>query len=180
MIDWINANKEWLFSGAGGAVVIAIAGVVTKLKFWKKTDTRLATATLLPQQKNKGDFHILFIDDETSFKVVEILKAAGWTSTSIVRDISTVDAGPVANADLIFVDIQGVGQEMGFKEGGLGLTQAIKKRHPNKYVVIYSAETRGNRFHESLKIADNLLSKTSDPYQFQVIVENFFEDWCKK
>lgn len=179
MIDWIKTNKEWLFSGVGVTGFIAVAGFVAKLFFKKKEATRSPMEVQGSPPKKKDDFQILFVDDETSFKVVDILKAAGWTSTTIVRDVSTVDSGPVANAHLVFVDVQGVGQEMGFKEGGLGLTQAIKRRHPSKFVVIYSAETRGNRFHDALKLADNFLPKTSDPYQFQLIVERFFDEWAK-
>jgi hypothetical protein len=40
-------------------------------------------------------------------------------------------------------------------------------------VIIYSAETEGDRFHEALRKADSFLAKNADPYQFQRLVEEF-------
>ena len=116
---------------------------------------------------------ILFVDDDTSFKVVDILKTAGWTNTSIQEDIDSLDEPTLVSADIVFFDIQGVGRKLGFKDDGLGLTAAVKERHPGKYVVVYSSETRGNRFHKGLNAADEFLAKNAEPYEFQKIVEDF-------
>lgn len=62
---------------------------------------------------------------------------------------------------------------MGFSDEGLGLALAIKKKYPSKKVIIYSAETNGDRFHEALRKADSFLAKNADPYEFQRIVEEF-------
>lgn len=121
----------------------------------------------------KDRTRILFIDDDNKFNVKAILKDGGWIHTNLLKDVSHLDQKEVVEADILFVDIQGVGVKLGFKDAGLGLALAIKERYPKKYVVIYSAETRGNRFHEALRKADSFLPKNADPYEFQRLVEEY-------
>ena len=111
--------------------------------------------------------HILFIDDDTKFKVVSILKKSGWIHTKSVKDIDSYDSKDVLETDIFFVDIQGVGKQLECKDEGLGLAMNLKNKYPLKKVVIYSAETKGERFHDALRIADSFLSKNAEPYQFQ-------------
>ena len=59
----------------------------------------------------------------------------------------------VTEADVIFVDINGVGLELSVDQG-LGLASALKRKYPNKKIVIYSAETTGDRFHQALREVD--------------------------
>lgn len=47
----------------------------------------------------------------------------------------------------------------------------LKNKYPQKKVVIYSAETKGERFHDALRVADSFLAKDAEPYQFQQLVE---------
>lgn len=109
---------------------------------------------------------ILFIDDK-KFKVVDTLKLGGWSYVESHQDVSSLDEECLKNAHFIFVDIQGVGKKMGFKDEGLGLAKAILERHPSKYLVIYSAIPKGHRFHPSLRGADDFLSKNADDYEFE-------------
>jgi DNA-binding NarL/FixJ family response regulator len=71
----------------------------------------------------------------------------------------------------LFIDVQGVGKKLQFKAEGLGLASAVRDTYPRKKIVIYSAETRGERFHDGLRKADDFLAKDSDPYQFQEVTE---------
>ena len=206
MFNLLNANKEWLFSGVG----LAIMGGIYKLFFSSNdkesklevspiiettngnninitigqeniesndvfneevhiTDNKIKYKSLADAQNS---VNILFIDDDTKFKVISILKNSGWIHTKIVKDINNLDSKEVLQTDIFFVDIQGVGIKLGFQDEGLGLANALKKKHPNKKVVIYSAETRGDRFHEALKNADDSLNKNAEPFQFQQTIEN--------
>lgn len=110
---------------------------------------------------------ILFIDDDRGFKIVGVLKKMGWENTRLVSDISSLEQQPLASADVVFVDIQGVGRAMQYIDEGLGLALAIKRRYPKKKVVIYSAEEKGARFHEALQEADYSLPKTAEPIRFE-------------
>ena len=121
----------------------------------------------------KNETKILFIDDDARFKVAKILTKSGWVHTKLIKDASTLDDADIVSANILFIDVQGVGVEMGFTDEGLGLALAVKEKYPEKKVVIYSAETKGDRFHAALRKADSFLPKNADPYEFQKIVEDF-------
>ncbi len=114
---------------------------------------------------------ILFIDDDIKFKVISILKNSGWIQTKIVRDLKNLNELSITNAHIVFVDIQGVGKQMGFTDDGLGLAASIKKKYPKKKVIIYSADSEGSRFHEAFRLADDQLSKNAVPYEFESVIE---------
>jgi hypothetical protein len=142
--------------------------------------TRAATATpgiaaspvqSVPRQRR--DIRILFVDDDKSFQVTKIMKAAGWPNVSIRRDVKDLD--DVRDVDVFFIDIHGVGRALGFADEGLGLSLAIKKKYPDKKVVIYSAQTDGDRFHKALQEADASLAKNAEPYQFIQLLESLTE-----
>ncbi len=192
MIDWLNQNKEVFFSGLGATL---IAFFLSKIFSDKKS------GNLAPQNKQeviinntnniqsttqegskaphagntlanrKSLTKILFIDDDTKFKVVKILSNSGWINTSIIKDAKTLDEPIIVDAHILFVDVQGVGVAMGFDSEGLGLALALKEKYPTKKIVIYSAESKGDRFHEALRKADSFLPKNADPYEFQKLVE---------
>lgn len=125
-----------------------------------------------PDIKTKSNIKILFIDDNhADYKMVSILKKSGWTNTKGVKDILDLDNYLVLESDIIFVDINGVGSSM-FEDQGLGLASALKNKHPQKKIVLYSAETFGNRFHKALREVDACLQKNAEPYQFIDLVQS--------
>jgi hypothetical protein len=196
-MSWIIDNKEWLFSGAG----VAAFGYVFSLWFrkpvaidlGKNTATNTNNIAINVAERNhspgekavndnsqkksldeyKNETRILFVDDDARFKVAKILTQSGWVHTKLIKDCKTLDERDVVDAQILFIDVQGVGVAMGFNDEGLGLAFAIKEKYPDKKVIIYSAETKGDRFHEALRKADSFLPKNADPYEFQRIVEEF-------
>lgn len=193
MIQWLIDNKEWVFSGIGVAL---LAGFFTFSRGLMNKRTALIPAApepisvvnqnivtvgsavgMAPNSKTitpsspKATTHILVIDDDQKFKVVNILKQSGWIYTKRTSDIGSLDDAVVQQADILFVDIQGVGRRLKFKDEGLGLALAIKDKYPHKKVVIYSAQTQGERFHDALRKADDFLPKNADPYEFQQLTE---------
>ncbi len=115
----------------------------------------------------KRKIKILFIDDDQGFKIVGILKKMGWENTRIVEDINSLEEAVLSDADVVFVDIQGVGKSMFYVDEGLGLALAIKRRYQKKKIIIYSAEEEGARFHDALQEADYSLPKTAEPIRFE-------------
>ncbi len=116
--------------------------------------------------------HILFVDDE-SFKIVKIIKnTEGWINTNWVKDVKSLTAPEVRRADIVFVDINGVGGSL-FNEQGLGLAGGIKRKYPEKRVIIYSEESEHNVFSENWKIVDDRLPKNADPIEFITKIETF-------
>ncbi len=119
-----------------------------------------------PLDEKKKLISILFIDDDTKFPIIKILERQGYANIRILKDIDSLSRDFVLASHIIFVDINNVGMKMGFADQGLGLALALKKEYPNKKVVIYSAETNGDRFHEALRSVDDFLSKNVEPYVF--------------
>ena len=158
MIEWVINNKEWVFSGFG---VILIIGLI---KFLRGEENKRAPETINSQPVSitnqnivnmessaggepnkkminpnslKAVTHILFIDDDQKFKVVDILKKSGWSYTRRVSDIGSIDDSIVQQAHILFIDVQGVGRRLKFKDEGLGLALAIKDKYPGKKIVIW-------------------------------------------
>ncbi|PRY66439.1 hypothetical protein B0H98_101423 [Vreelandella songnenensis] len=196
-MNWVFENKEWLFSGLGMAVLGCIFSFFFKNRTITASEKNKAvntnTIAINVGEKNhnpgektvndkshkkslgeyKNETRILFIDDDARFKVAKILTQSGWVHTKLIKDCKTLDEYDIVEANLLFIDVQGVGVAMGFNDEGLGLALAVKEKYPEKKVIIYSAETKGDRFHEALRKADSFLPKNADPYEFQRIVEEF-------
>jgi len=185
-MEWLLENKEWLFGGIGVTVIGLIYSFFLKKK--KRSDNLSQTQNqhqtvnieindgnkknVTNHTLSKSTVQILFIDDQ-KFKTVDNLKAAGFPNCKSTKDVKDLNHIDVNNSDIIFVDINGVGQTLFPKDQGLGLAEALKNRYPQKYIVIYSAEEQGDRFHKALKKVDNTLSKNADPYEFINIIENY-------
>ena len=118
---------------------------------------------------------ILFIDDR-EFDVPDILINCGWKNTRKISDVESIDSLDVREANIIFVDIAGVGRKLRFSDEGLGLISAIKKKFPHKNVVVYSAQRDGDRFHPGLSDADERLPKNADPFEFESLVEEYAQE----
>lgn len=184
-------NYEWIFSGIGVAVIgwIIIAFTKSKNKKTNKTNqtnnnvitinngnTNHSESTQPSKSKDiqrKEDYRILFIDDNhTDFKMVSILKKAGWTNTKAIKDLTDLDDIKAREASIIFVDINGVGTQM-FEDQGLGLAAALKDKYPKKTIILYSAEPTGDRFDKKLKKVDDSLPKNAEPYEFISLIEQY-------
>ncbi len=143
-------------------------------KFWKNEKTKLEERS---SEQIKSICKILFIDDKT-FPLIEILKNEGWKNTNRIKDVDSLEQMEVKEANILVVDIQGVGKKMQFKDEGLGLIIALKEKYPNKKVIVYSAEDQGKiqAFHPGIDKADKRLSKNNEPYLFLVAIENFSKE----
>ncbi|PKR79977.1 transcriptional regulator [Brumimicrobium salinarum] len=190
-MEYIMNNYEWIFSGIGVALIgwIIIAFTKSKNKKTNKTNqtnnnvitinngnTSHSESTQHSKSKDlqrKEDYRILFIDDNhTDFKMVSILKKAGWTNTKAIKDLTDLDDIKAREASIIFVDINGVGTQM-FEDQGLGLAAALKNKYPKKTIILYSAEPTGDRFDKKLKKVDDSLPKNAEPYEFISLIEQY-------
>ena len=188
MTAWILNNKE-LFIGVLSTAAIIFAALISKPSNQKNKpediknsntnintivvrDIQPAKSTNANIQASKESARILFVDDDTTFQVVKIIKKSGWDNVRAIKDVDSIDSLIIKETDLFFIDIQGVGKALKFNDEGLGLALALKNRYPAKKVVIYSSEPRGDRFHQAFRVADDFLSKTAEPYEFQQVIEN--------
>lgn len=123
--------------------------------------------TEMPLLELKRSARILFIDDDRGIKIVGVLKKMGWQYVRIVTDVHSLEDSSILEADVVFVDINGVGRLMHYQDEGLGLALGIKRRHSKKKVIIYSAQEEGRMFHEAFQEADYSLPKTAEPVRFE-------------
>jgi|GEM_PF-3207726 len=121
----------------------------------------------------KNRVKILFIDDDTKFNVVKILKSDGWKHTEAVEDIDGLDIPIVRDSDIFFVDINGVGKALNCEYQGLDIAQMLKEKNPKKLVVLYSANKDQYAFHPAWELSDKRLEKNALPNQFEKIIEDF-------
>ncbi|MFS2519760.1 response regulator [Bacteroides xylanisolvens] len=200
VIDFIGKHYQWIFSGIGVALAVGIynhffnKGKSLESSIIQEGDnvnninieinsseSKISKDHALINSSSKDPkdiIYILFIDDE-KFNMVSILKKAGWKNTNSVKDVCNLGDENVKRSDIIFVDINGVGKNL-FENQGIGLASALKDKYPNKKIVIYSAETTGDRFDKSLRKVDECLAKNAEPYEFLSLVENFAEEICNE
>lgn len=198
MLKFINENRDWIFSGVGVTVLGFFLSVILNRNNKKNTEGKSSIKNVeSPRNQNintinvttgvyhekkidrihgnkriksKAGLNILFIDDDLKFKVVDILKQSGWINTKRVKDIVDLDDVDAKDADVIFVDINGVGKKL-FQDEGLGLAYALKQKYSEKKIILYSAESNGDRFHKAFRVIDDCLSKNAEPYEFINILE---------
>lgn len=121
----------------------------------------------------KSKVHILFIDDDKKFNIVKILKDSKWKNTNTVTDIKSVDLKIIKDADIIFVDINGVGLLLKCEHEGLDIALMLKRKYPNKKIVIYSANKNNDNFHPAWDECDFKLEKNALSYQYLSLVEQY-------
>lgn len=203
MMEQIPEWVKWVFSGIGVLFLSALFWLFKKIMFKSENDDMSASgtnnnnitqnvtlnlnenSTITPLMQSsahqfkavdievlKVHTNILFVDDET-FKIVKIIKTTeGWINTNWVKDVKSLTAPEVRAADIVFVDINGVGGSL-FNEQGLGLAGGIKRKYPEKRVIIYSEESEHNVFSDNWKAVDDRLPKNADPIEFITKIEKF-------
>lgn len=164
--------------GGIAVIIAAIIGVIGAKKRHNKIQLQNNTTSNDTNCENKTEqndneslkqkLHILFVDDE-KFKVMDNLKRAGWKHVSYKKDITNIDDDAILDAHIIFVDINGVGQNLFPQNQGIGLAAAIKRKYPKKQICTYSAEKQ--MLDPDLKVVDDTLPKNADPYQFSSFIE---------
>lgn len=128
----------------------------------------------------KARIKILFVDDKDDFSIINMLKKNGY-KVDYLPDIEDLDSSLVKYADIIFLDINGVGVAMEFKNQGMGLCGALRDRYKDsKRLILYSGETAGSIFDNDAKKADATLPKDSDLYQFTSYITQYGKELLQK
>jgi len=120
----------------------------------------------------ESDVNILFIDD-LDMPVVENLRKGGY-KVKKVRDIKNIQDAEVKNAQIIFVDFDGVGRVVSPQHQGAGLVKELKANYGDrKYVVLYTAQSTmstDTTMRDLFDAADDRLRKDSDVTDFIEII----------
>lgn len=116
----------------------------------------------------KDNVNILFVDD-LDMPVVESLKKANF-KVKKVKDLKDVDDAEVKNAQIIFVDFDGVGKFVSPQHQGAGLVKELKIKYgKSKYIVLYTAQPTlptDTAMNSLFNIADARMRKDSDVTDF--------------
>ncbi len=160
-----NAYRKGIINNGSGVTIIGDGNVVGNTSEHKD-----GTGVALNDIKNI--VQILFIDDE-DFNVVKMLKKAGWKNIKRIPDFANLDIIDLKNANVVFVDIKGVGIVGGYKNEGIGLAAAIKRKYPEKGVILYSGTLEYNIFDPDIDAVDEKLPKNAEPIQFSYLIEQY-------
>lgn len=140
----------------------------------------LAGKTELTTDEIKARIKILFVDDKDDFPIITMLRSIGY-QVEYLDDIVDFDARPIKYADIVFLDINGVGVAMKFKNQGMGLCGALRDYYGDtKRLILYSGETEGSIFDKDAKKADATLPKDSDLYQFISYITQYGKELLEK
>ena len=181
-LQFIFDNKEWIFSGIGVSVIAGVIALIRKQSGMKEQNQSVSQTVNVnvpigeslnndnKQFREKEEISILFIDDQ-SFDYVKNLKQAGYVNVKKISVVKRIDSPEICYANIIFVDINGVGESLFPKEQGLGVAKAIKKRFKDKKVYLYSAQHHA--LNSDFNLLDGVLSKNADPYEFINIIDNY-------
>ena len=134
----------------------------------------------LVSEEVKARIRILFVDDKDDFQIIKMLRNNGY-QVEYLDDIVDFDAKEVKYADIIFLDINGVGVAMKFKNQGMGLCGALRDYFgTTKRLILYSGETEGSIFDKDAKKADATLPKDSDLFQFTSYITQYGKELLEK
>ena len=134
----------------------------------------------LSPEEVKARIRILFVDDKDDFQIIKMLRNNGY-QVEYLDDIVDFDAKEVKYADIIFLDINGVGVAMKFKNQGMGLCGALRDYYgTTKRLILYSGETEGSIFDKDAKKEDATLPKDSDLYQFTSYITQYGKELLEK
>ncbi len=116
----------------------------------------------------KDNINILFIDD-SDMPVVESLKKSDY-KVKKVKDVKKIEDPEVKNAQIIFVDFDGVGRSISPQYQGAGLIKELKQKYgTSKYIVLYTAQLTmptDTIMSGLFNIADAKMRKDSDVTDF--------------
>lgn len=131
----------------------------------------------LSLEEIKGKARILFIDDQDRKDIIDYLFNSGWKCRQLLeKDFLSLDSIDINDSDIICVDINGVGEKLG-KKNGLDIVESIKTKNPEKKVIIYSSQSSQNVFHPAVDLADKKILKSAGDFE---VFKNSIEELAKK
>jgi len=138
---------------------------------------RIADVPDVPLPELRRRANILVIDDDENSFPFELLEKEGYRITHwpTVKNLSDLTDGVY---EIIFLDIQGVGQEYS-AEDGLGILEHIKDRNPGQIVVAFSAYSYDLSKTQFWKMADDSLAKPVDVAKCKALIDRLLETSVK-
>lgn len=175
----IKGNANTQVSGENNSTSVTHIETLNNYVSQNPNDAELEKKEL-SSEEIKARIKILFVDDKDDYSIISMLRNNGY-QVDYMDDIVDFDAKSVKYADIIFLDINGVGVAMKFKNQGMGLCGALRDYYgTTKRLILYSGETEGSIFDKDAKKADATLPKDSDLYQFISYITQYGKELLEK
>lgn len=173
--DNITSPKKQDVSDSSGNFIQGNNNSIVYATASSKNDTqpgdKMSKSGIQKKDEIKINKKILFIDDNP-YSITKLMQKNGWRHVNLVPEIDSFECDEVKSADVILVDIIGVGKNLGFKDQGYELAEALKETYPDKKIIIYSQEK--NNFHKAIKKVDLTIEKTSNIYLLEKEILSLF------
>jgi CheY-like chemotaxis protein len=127
----------------------------------------------VPIEEIKKRARLLVIDDN-DFPYQSLFERDGYVleKWSDVDDLTKLESGFF---DLLLLDLQGVGREQS-NEQGLGILRHLRQTAPALVIIAYSSADWPLKYQEFFRLADAVLSKSSDYVDFKRKVDELLQD----
>lgn len=124
----------------------------------------------LNEFERRNNTRILIIDDNKQDALEDYAHRHKW-ETRWLPDLPNFDHIDLKDSQIICLDIYGIGEELG-KKNGLDLLLSIRRRYPCKKFIVYSTQPISDFFHEANKYIDKRIHKQGD---FEPFISAFDE-----
>jgi CheY-like chemotaxis protein len=127
----------------------------------------------VPLEEIKKRARLLVIDDN-DFPYQSLFERDGYVleKWSDVDDLQKVESGYF---DLLLLDLQGVGRQQS-TEQGLGILRHLRQTSPALVIIAYSSADWPLKYQEFFRLADAVLSKSSDYVDFKRKVDELLQE----
>jgi DNA-binding NtrC family response regulator len=123
----------------------------------------------LSVEQLKRTTKVLIIDDEEPKELRELLKKEGWKNYYL-NDLDALSNKKLEESHVVCIDIMGVGKKLQVQDG-MGLVKHIKKRYPEKKIILYSSVSKQDIFSDAIDHVDKRLRKESSLVPFIIAIE---------
>jgi CheY-like chemotaxis protein len=108
----------------------------------------------------------LLVIDDNEFPYKDLFGRDGYTleKWEDVTDLPKLESGYF---DVILLDLQGVGKAQSPSEQGLGVLRHLRQTSPAQVIIAFSSADWPLKYQDFFKLADAVLSKTSDYVDFK-------------
>jgi CheY-like chemotaxis protein len=116
----------------------------------------------------------LLVVDDSEFPYEPLFRRDGYNLEKWpdVQDLPKLESGYF---DLILLDVQGVGGEYS-SEQGLGILRHLRKTTPTQLIIAYSSADYSLKYQDFFRLADAVLEKSSDYFEFKRQVDKLLQD----
>ena len=169
--SWITLfQKHPLYSALGVIAILIIVYFLSLVSGIGQSHSNWLTRKMSKFKQGPDKVSVLVIDDKhRSFPIRKILSDHNkypWIDYNSIPDLKSIDDPILENADLVFVDINGVGRILTPITQGLGLAEEILNTYPKKTVVVYSSDIKQDMTHPVLTRVAGRLYKEDEPRNF--------------